>query len=174
MTTCASCISDNSALGGHFVDLWPKLSGHSRHLDFVYRLTCSVATSEGLNTDRNNTTMVDSLGSEVSSKIRAAIKAKLVELNAYVDDELPDYIMVMVANKKSEDVMREDLALFLGDNTVAFVGWLAQVLEKLEKVTLGKADSIGRRKLDLVHTHFVIFCQEKPRRRWGRRRRRTP
>ena len=46
---------------------------------------------------------MDNLGTEVSAKIRSAIKAKLVELGAYVDDELPDYIMVMVANKKNED-----------------------------------------------------------------------
>lgn len=31
---------------------------------------------------------------EISSKIRAAIKAKLEELGAYADEELPDYIMV--------------------------------------------------------------------------------
>ena len=80
---------------------------------------------------------MDNLGSEVSAKIRQAIKAKLMELNAYVDDELPDYIMVMVANKKTPDVMKEDLGLFLNDTTEVFVDWLAKVLEKLKKVTLG-------------------------------------
>jgi len=79
--------------------------------------------------------MVD-LGSEVSSKIRLAIKAKLKELNAYVDEELPDYIMVMVANKKPADQMKMDLGLFLNDHTEAFVDWLQKVLAKLEKVTL--------------------------------------
>ena len=39
---------------------------------------------------------MDSLGSEVSSKIRDAIKAKLMELDCTVDDELPDYIMVKI------------------------------------------------------------------------------
>ena len=52
---------------------------------------------------------MENLGTEVSAKIRSAIKAKLVELNAYVDDELPDYIMVMIANKKTEAQMQEDL-----------------------------------------------------------------
>ena len=80
---------------------------------------------------------MDSLGTEVSSKIREAIKAKLIELNAYVDDELPDYIMVMVVNQKTETQMRDDLGLFLNENTEVFVTWLAQVLEKLKKVTTG-------------------------------------
>ena len=48
----------------------------------------------------------------------SAIKGKLQELGAYVDEELPDYIMVMVANKKSQDQMTEDLSLFLGNNTI--------------------------------------------------------
>ncbi len=39
------------------------------------------------------------------------------------DDELPDYIMVMVANKKSKAHMTEDLNLFLGNNTDKFTTW---------------------------------------------------
>jgi hypothetical protein len=35
----------------------------------------------------------------------------------YVDEELPDYIMVMVANHKDEKTMRDDLVLFLNENT---------------------------------------------------------
>ena len=54
---------------------------------------------------------------------QSAIKAKLVDLGAYVDDELPDYIMVMVANKKSQQQMTADLNLFLGDNTEKFTAW---------------------------------------------------
>ncbi len=83
---------------------------------------------------------MDALGDEVSSKIRLAIKTKLQELNAYVDDELPDYIMVMVANKKGADVMRKDLGLFLNERTNEFVDWLVGVLNRLEKVTLGMFD----------------------------------
>ena len=48
---------------------------------------------------------MEGLGAEVSAKIRSAIKAKLVELDAYVDDELPDYIMVMVANKRTKVIV---------------------------------------------------------------------
>ncbi|KAL8618767.1 hypothetical protein ACOMHN_015177 [Nucella lapillus] len=75
------------------------------------------------------------VGSEISSKIRSAIKAKLVELNAYVDEELPDYIMVMVANKKSQLQMSDDLGLFLGANTEKFTTWLQVLLQKLQSIT---------------------------------------
>lgn len=52
-----------------------------------------------------------------------------------MDEELPDYIMVMVANKKSQDQMTEDLSLFLGNNTIRFTVWLHGVLDKLRSVT---------------------------------------
>ncbi|XP_014362353.2 zinc finger CCCH domain-containing protein 14 isoform X2 [Papilio machaon] len=74
------------------------------------------------------------VGSEIGQKMRSAIKAKLTELGCYVDDELPDYVMVMVANKRTRAQMDEDLQLFLGDNTELFVNWLHQVLKKLQEV----------------------------------------
>ncbi|XP_068110657.1 zinc finger CCCH domain-containing protein 14 isoform X2 [Hyperolius riggenbachi] len=77
------------------------------------------------------------IGTEISRKIRTAIKGKLLELGAYVDEELPDYIMVMVANKKTQDQMTDDLSLFLGNNTTRFTTWLQGVLDKLRTVTPG-------------------------------------
>lgn len=47
------------------------------------------------------------------------------------DNELPDYIMVLVMNKKSKEQMDDDLNLFLGHNTEYFTSWLTDVLEKL-------------------------------------------
>ncbi|KAG1938419.1 zinc finger CCCH domain-containing protein 14 [Pimephales promelas] len=76
------------------------------------------------------------IGTEISKKIRAAIKGKLQELGAYVDEELPDYIMVMVANKKNPQQMADDLSLFLGNNTIKFTVWLHGVLEKLRSVAV--------------------------------------
>lgn len=68
------------------------------------------------------------------------MKAKLIELGSgtagYIDDELPDYVMIMVANKRSKEQMIGDLSLFLGANTDTFVNWLHQVLDKLQEVTL--------------------------------------
>ncbi|XP_050404714.1 zinc finger CCCH domain-containing protein 14 isoform X2 [Patella vulgata] len=74
------------------------------------------------------------IGTEISHKIRSAIKAKLVELGAYVDEELPDYIMVMVANKKSPKQMTDDLELFLGSKTEVFTTWLHELLKKLQSI----------------------------------------
>ncbi|XP_069494055.1 zinc finger CCCH domain-containing protein 14 isoform X2 [Ambystoma mexicanum] len=75
------------------------------------------------------------IGTEISRKIRGAIKGKLQELGAYVDEELPDYIMVMVANKKTQEQMTDDLSLFLGSSTSKFTVWLHGVLEKLRSAT---------------------------------------
>ena len=61
-------------------------------------------------------------GAEFTKKLRAAIKAKIEELGVEVDEELPDYIMVMVANKKEKNRMKNDLLLFLGKNSGVFYG----------------------------------------------------
>ncbi|XP_055905994.1 zinc finger CCCH domain-containing protein 14 [Eupeodes corollae] len=84
---------------------------------------------------------MDNLGSEVGQKMRSAVKAKLLELGTggsagYIDDELPDYVMIMVANKRSKQQMIADLNLFLGSQTDLFVTWLHEVLQKLQEVTL--------------------------------------
>ncbi|XP_023931624.1 zinc finger CCCH domain-containing protein 14-like [Lingula anatina] len=88
------------------------------------------------------------IGTEISHKIRSAIKAKLVDLGAYVDDELPDYIMVMVANKKTKEQMADDLSLFLGNNTEKFTSWLHSLLTKLKAITSG--NSADTRMEDLI------------------------
>lgn len=49
--------------------------------------------------------------------------SKFTSICLLLDDELPDYIMVMVANKKSQASMTEDLSLFLGNNTDNFTAW---------------------------------------------------
>lgn len=69
----------------------------------------------------------------------------------YIDDELPDYVMIMVANKRSKEQMIGDLSLFLGKNTDTFVNWLYQVLEKLQEVTL---PSNG---MNFNHIDFDVF-----------------
>lgn len=70
-------------------------------------------------------TSATTLGSQViSKKVRAALQAKLKELGSYVDEELPDYIMVMIANKRTRTEMESDLALFLGPHTKNFTAWL--------------------------------------------------
>ena len=41
----------------------------------------------------------------------------------FADDELPEYIMVMIANKRTKPQMVDDLHLFLNDDAPKFVNW---------------------------------------------------
>ncbi|XP_032593641.1 zinc finger CCCH domain-containing protein 14 isoform X2 [Drosophila grimshawi] len=91
------------------------------------------------------------LGSEIGQKMRSAVKAKLLELGTggsagFIDDELPDYVMVMVANKRTKQQMNAELNLFLGDQTDLFVTWLHEVLQKLQEVTLPASAGSKKRK----------------------------
>lgn len=81
------------------------------------------------------------------------MKAKLLELgtggsSGYIDDELPDYVMIMVANKRSKQQMISDLNLFLGSQTELFVTWLHEVLQKLQEVTLPAASGKCRHQIE--------------------------
>ena len=44
------------------------------------------------------------------------------------DNELPDYIMVMMANNKTMAQVNQDLQLFLGEHTNNFTGWLQEAV----------------------------------------------
>ncbi|XP_043652556.1 zinc finger CCCH domain-containing protein 14 [Drosophila teissieri] len=91
------------------------------------------------------------LGSEIGQKMRSAVKAKLLELGTggsagFIDDELPDYVMVMVANKRTKQQMNAELNLFLGDQTDLFVTWLHEVLQKLQEVTLPTSSASSKKR----------------------------
>ena len=60
------------------------------------------------------------------------MKTKLVEIGAYVDDQLSDYVMIMITNKKTEKQMTEDLELFLGglEQASTFSLWLHALIKK--------------------------------------------
>ena len=75
---------------------------------------------------------MEGFGVKEMSQIKLAVKAKLTELGAYVDEELPDYILVMVSNRRSKEQMKNDLSLFLGSHTESFTEWLHVVLQRLE------------------------------------------
>ncbi|XP_065354829.1 zinc finger CCCH domain-containing protein 14 [Calliphora vicina] len=94
---------------------------------------------------------MDNYGNEINQKMRSAVKAKLVELgtggsSGYIDDELPDYVMIMVANKRSKQQMISDLNLFLDNQTELFVTWLHEVLQKLQEVTLPAASASSKKR----------------------------
>jgi len=81
---------------------------------------------------------------EISNRIQQEIKTKLSKLIEYVDNELPDYIMIMIANQKSEAQMTEALSLFLGDKTVAFTKWLYELLIRLRSNEGGSDISVDK------------------------------
>ena len=56
--------------------------------------------------------------------LKSEIEGKLKELDVYIDEELPDYILVLLANKKSQQQMCKDLRLFFGSLTETFVEWV--------------------------------------------------
>ena len=66
------------------------------------------------------------------------VQTKLTELGAYVDDELPDYVLVMVANRRGRQDMKKELELFLGDATDRFCTWLFGVLDRLKDAKKGR------------------------------------
>lgn len=48
---------------------------------------------------------------------------RFVGLHWFVDEELPEYVMVMVGNKRSLAQMAAELKVFLGNGTVDFTDW---------------------------------------------------
>lgn len=73
-----------------------------------------------------------SLTSDQTARIKSSVKAKLVDIGAYVDDQLSDYVMIMITNKKTEKQMTEDLELFLGgvEQAASFSSWLHSLIKK--------------------------------------------
>ena len=55
----------------------------------------------------------------------------------FPDDQLTDYVMIMVTNKKSEKQMAEDLELFLGGISQAssFSAWLHSSIRSLSSTS---------------------------------------
>ena len=56
----------------------------------------------------------------------------------HLDNELPEYIMIMVANKKTQSQMTDDLSLFLNHKTTTFTKWLDELIKKLESTEIPK------------------------------------
>ena len=52
----------------------------------------------------------------------------MTPLFLFLDNELPDYIMVMLANNKTITQISNDLQLFLSGNTDKFTSWLQEAI----------------------------------------------
>jgi len=91
------------------------------------------------------------LSADQTSKIKASVKTKLVEIGAYVDDQLSDYVMIMITNKKTEKQMTEDLELFLGglEQASTFSSWLHELIKKSTDSTASDTPS----KSSSTHHH---------------------
>ena len=96
-----------------------------------------------------------------SDTLKEAIVNKLKDYDAYIDNELPDYILVMLANKKTVSQISQDLELFLGDNTSRFSKWLKEVLEKPD--LLSPAATGQKRSIDAaLETKGEPASDDKP------------
>ena len=75
-----------------------------------------------------------SASAEISSIVRQSITTKLRELNGDIDDEVPDYILLMIGNKRTRSEIRGELSLFMSDDdTELFCSWLFKILDKLHE-----------------------------------------
>lgn len=69
--------------------------------------------------------------SRAACRLKAAVLHKLVEfLDNYTDDDLAEYIVVLVCNGKHQNQARDDLEAFLGNSSGKFVSWLWNHLSK--------------------------------------------
>ncbi|XP_040991152.1 uncharacterized protein LOC121238373 [Juglans microcarpa x Juglans regia] len=57
-------------------------------------------------------------------KLREAVKEKLMEFTDFSDDHLVEYVIVLVKNGKRKEEARNELHVFLDDDTDSFISWL--------------------------------------------------
>eukprot|EP00039_Didymoeca_costata_P020206 m.340451 g.340451 ORF g.340451 m.340451 type:complete len:430 (+) comp19316_c0_seq1:155-1444(+) len=68
---------------------------------------------------------------EWMTELKEKISVKLKELEVDIDEELPDYIAVLVQNNKKEDEICTDLDVFLNDHSADFSKWLTETVNDL-------------------------------------------
>jgi len=66
-------------------------------------------------------------------KLHAVIASHLSKISAYTDDVLPEYVMVLVQNKKTLAQVSTDLNAFLGKDAASFSEWLWDLLDEFVK-----------------------------------------
>ena len=63
------------------------------------------------------------MNSEIE-RLRPLICQKLTDIDCFIDDELPEYIVTMLENEKPLSAMTNDLSLFMGAQAMPFVEWI--------------------------------------------------
>ncbi len=88
------------------------------------------------------------------------VKEKLIEIGEYIDDQLTDYVMIMVTNKKSEKQMADDLELFLGGKQTSgsFSAWLHSNINSM----LGKSLKLTANTASRSTTSAIGGEQQQP------------
>ena len=65
-----------------------------------------------------------------AAKLKESVKEKLKEfMGEYTDDTLVEYVIVLLRNGRKKDEARNELNVFLGDDSDSFVSWLWDHLE---------------------------------------------
>lgn len=116
-------------------------------------LQVTVACFENMSS--SSTVVIAELGADKSRHLSEMIKSKLAELSLYTDDVLPEYIMVLLANRNSREKVFEELSLFMGaDTTGHFVLWLFGELEALARASTSASArvSVGEQQPPLLST----------------------
>ncbi|MED6222398.1 hypothetical protein PIB30_118665 [Stylosanthes scabra] len=65
-----------------------------------------------------------------AAKLKESVKEKLKEfMGEYTDDTLVEYVIVLLRNGRKKDEARNELNVFLGDDSDSFISWLWDHLE---------------------------------------------
>ena len=70
------------------------------------------------------------IGTEISAKLRLAVKRKIAALEIEYDEDLCDFILLLFAQKKRFPTIVEDLKDLLENKTEEFAAWLDELISK--------------------------------------------
>merc|ERR1711953_530945 len=109
------------------------------------------------------------MNNDISQKLRLAIKSKLTTLDAYIDDELPDLILVMLARKKRHIYQKPPKRNELNQQTmkkkrsVQILDHLGLLLEvAVAQVQVVAAVAVGHVVVGKANQmHFMLVVAEK-------------
>ncbi|KAF0987547.1 hypothetical protein HZS_1607 [Henneguya salminicola] len=93
--------------------------------------------------------------------LKETIRSKLVQLGKY-SDGLPDYITLMIRNKKDTEIIRKDLEIFLGELCDSFVQWLTQnFIDNSSQIPTRATQMIQNTKYNPIKDETKIISMKK-------------